>query len=95
MPYLSNVIARPIESPTRADFVDLLARHVHSPVQFRDTVDHLVAEHPDAAFIEVGPKAVLYNLLSRKWIGNARHRTDAPGAARAIAALAAEAARAA
>jgi hypothetical protein len=33
--------------------------------------------YPDARFVEVGPGAVLFNLLQRRWHANPRYRTDA------------------
>jgi [acyl-carrier-protein] S-malonyltransferase len=78
LPYLPNVTAAFEEDPTPKRIVELLYRHVFSPVRWRDSIDLLAARHPDAAFVEVGPKAVLYNLLTRKWRSNPRFKTDAP-----------------
>ena len=64
--------------PTPNRIVDLLYRHVFSSVRWRESIDLLAAEVPDAAFVEVGPKAVLYNLLNRKWRASPRFKTDAP-----------------
>lgn len=75
-PYLPNVTGRFEHAPTPARFADLLARHVHSPVLFRASIDLLAEESPGAAFVEVGPRAVLFNLLSRKWRSGARFKTD-------------------
>lgn len=76
LPYLPNREGRMIEAPTDEQFVELLATHVHSPVLWRRSIDHVVACHPDAVFVEVGPLAVLYNLLNRKWHRVPRYRTD-------------------
>jgi [acyl-carrier-protein] S-malonyltransferase len=75
-PYLPNRLGRVLERPSREDFVELLATHVHRPVLFRDSIDHLVARVGDAAFIEVGPMATLHNLLDRKWHAVKRLHTD-------------------
>jgi [acyl-carrier-protein] S-malonyltransferase len=77
LPYLPNVLGRFEEVPTPDRIVDLLARHVAQPVLFRASIDLLVERHPDAAFVEVGPRGVLYNLLNKKWISRPRYKTDA------------------
>ncbi|MGB1698686.1 MAG: hypothetical protein ACPHRO_01950, partial [Nannocystaceae bacterium] len=59
------------------DFIELLSTHVHSPVLWRATIDHVVERFPGVALIEVGPMKVLYNLMNRKWIKNAKFHTDA------------------
>ena len=84
VPYLPNVLGRFEEIATPDRIVDLLARHVSEPVLFRPSIDLLAERHPDAAFVEVGPRGVLYNLLSRKWLARPRFKTDAaedPGSA--------------
>lgn len=78
-PYLPNVAATPMETPTAAEIVDRLTRHVYSPVQFKASIDAIVARHRDAVFVEVGPRSVLHNLLQRRWLTNPRHRTDVLG----------------
>lgn len=77
-PYLPNVLGRFEDEPLPARIADLLAQHVYSPVLFRASIDFIAEHYPDAAFIEVGPRAVLFNLLSRKWRPNPRFKTDAP-----------------
>ena len=77
LPYFPNRLGRELERPTRDDFIELLSTHVHSPVLWRSTVDHLVGRYPDVTLIEVGPMKVLYNLMNRKWIKNAKFHTDA------------------
>jgi len=81
LPYLPNVLGHFEPDPTPARITDLLERHVHNAVLFRDSVELLAAAHPEAAFIEVGPKAVLHNLLSRRWLKVRRYCTDVPGGA--------------
>ncbi len=77
-PYLPNVTAAPIEQPASADFITHLTRHVSEPVLWQQSVDRLVAEHPDAWFIEVGPGGVLHNMLGRAWKRARAKRVDAP-----------------
>jgi [acyl-carrier-protein] S-malonyltransferase len=64
--YRPNVTAAPsaADPPT---LVDRLTRHVHQPVLWRDTVDGLAEQHPDAVFLEVGPRTVLRDLMRRRW----------------------------
>ncbi len=66
------------ESPPtlRQRFVELLSSHVCQPVLWRQSIDAMVAREPDAVFVEVGPMAVLHNLLNRKWHRNRKFRTD-------------------
>ena len=75
--YLPNVTATPLASPAAADFVRLLTQHVCSPVLWDDSVDCLAARHCRATFVEVGPGAVLFNLMSRAWKRIGRARVDA------------------
>ena len=67
IPYFPNRLGHPIEEPSREDFVDLLATHVHHPVLWRHSIDTIVERWPDAVFVEVGPRKVLFNLLHKKW----------------------------
>ncbi len=76
--YVPNVTATPIATPAPADFVSHLLRHVSEPVLWQRSIDGLVAADPDATFIEVGPGAVLYNMMGRSWRGVRRTRVDAP-----------------
>jgi [acyl-carrier-protein] S-malonyltransferase len=75
-PYLPNVTGEPIASPAPADFVRLLTEHVHRPVRWRASLEQLVKGLPDAVLVEVGPRAVLYNLLRRGWLENRKLKTD-------------------
>lgn len=78
-PYLSNVVGDFVADATPSQVVELLARHVYSPVLWRQSVDAVVARAPDAVFVEVGPRGVLYNLLQKRWHGNQKHKSDVPG----------------
>ena len=62
IPVVSNVDARPHESP--AEIRQLLERQVVSPVLWEDSVRYLLAEGYDE-FYEVGPGRVLRGLLKR------------------------------
>lgn len=86
LPYLPNVTGRfePDASPQR--IATLLAAHVISPVRFRRSIELLASLAPRATFVEVGPRAVLHNLLSRKWLTHRRLRTDTPEGPRALVA---------
>lgn len=76
-PYLPNRLGRVLEDPRLDDFVNLLSSHVHSPVLWRDSIDHVVTRWPEAIFVEVGPMSVLSNLLDRKWHDNVKMHMDA------------------
>jgi [acyl-carrier-protein] S-malonyltransferase len=75
--YLPNVNATPMATPTADDLARLLGAHVSEPVLWDASMNVMVARHPDATFVEVGPGAVLYNLVGRTWKGVARLRIDA------------------
>jgi [acyl-carrier-protein] S-malonyltransferase len=76
LPYLPNRLGEVVEAPDSRTFVDLLSTHVHMPVLWRRSIDHVVERHPDAVFVEVGPMSVLCNLLHRKWHKNRKYCTD-------------------
>ena len=76
LPYLPNRLGVALHGPGRAQLVELLSTHVHEPVLWRQSLDHIVARHPDAVFVEVGPMSVLHNLMHRKWLRNRKFRTD-------------------
>lgn len=64
--YWSNVAAAPLAAEPET-MRQRLTEHVYRPVRWRETVDALVAAHPDAAFLEIGPRTVLRDLLKRRW----------------------------
>lgn len=76
LPYLPNRVATLIDQPSQDQFVELLTTHVHEPVLWRASLDHLVAHDSNVVFVEVGPMSVLHNLMHRKWLGNRKFRTD-------------------
>lgn len=76
LPYLPNRLAELLVEPDRAMFVDLLASHVFRPVLWRRSIDLLAASIDEPVFVEVGPMAVLHNLLDRKWLRATRHHLD-------------------
>ncbi len=77
LPYLPNRLGHIVEEPSQELFVELLSTHVHQPVLWRHSIDFLMARHPDAVLVEVGAKAVLHNLLDRKWHkGVQKFKTD-------------------
>jgi [acyl-carrier-protein] S-malonyltransferase len=75
-PYLPNVLGAPIVNATARDFVQHLTEHVYRPVLWRASLEHLASMYPDAVFTETGPREVLYNLLSKRWLGNRKFKTD-------------------
>lgn len=66
VPYRPNVTGGVAEADP-ATLVEHLTRHVHQPVLWRGTVDALAADHPDAVFLETGPRTVLRDLMLRRW----------------------------
>lgn len=75
-PWLANRLGMFVDDPSQDRFVELLGNHVCQPVLWRQSIDAVVAREPDAVFVEVGPMAVLHNLLHRKWHSNRKFRTD-------------------
>ena len=74
--YVPNVLGRLLDAAAPSRIRHLLVGHVHQPVRFRQGVEALAERYPGAAFVEVGPKQVIYNLLTKKWGGFRRFRTD-------------------
>jgi [acyl-carrier-protein] S-malonyltransferase len=75
-PYLPNLTGRFLGAPCGRDLVEILTRQISEPVHWRQSVEAL-AEPDDAVFIEVGPGRVLFDMLTPRWIGRPRFRTDA------------------
>lgn len=78
-PYLPNRRGEFVAAPSHADFVELLAAHVHTPVLWRKSIDRVAERHPGAVFVEVGARQVLHNLLDRKWHSRPKYATDSRG----------------
>ena len=76
-PYLPNVLGRFADDVHPDRIRALLAEHVHRPVLFRQSIDVLFDRAADGAYIEVGPRSVIYNLLGKKWHPFRRYKTDA------------------
>jgi len=76
LPYLPNRLGQLVDAPDKQAFVELLSTHVHMPVLWRRSIDHIVERHPDAVFVEVGPMSVLTNLLNKKWHRNKKFSAD-------------------
>lgn len=74
--YVSNVTGGFVADTSGENLCSLLARHVHSPVRWRESIDRVVERVPQAVFIEVGPRGVLYNLLQKRWHSNRKFKTD-------------------
>lgn len=63
--YWPNVAGAPLACTDPRDFIGHLTRHVSEPVRWQASMDAIIASHPDASFVEVGPGRVLHNMLSR------------------------------
>ena len=77
-PYLPNVLGRFVEDPGPADLATLLSQHVYRPVRWRQSIELVAAQVEHAVFVEVGPRRVLCNLMSRKWV-TSKHFPADPG----------------
>lgn len=74
--YVPNVTARPNANAAPVDFVEHLTAHVTQPVRWRQSIETMAAQDPDATFVEVGPGQVLHNMLARRWLTVRRACTD-------------------
>jgi [acyl-carrier-protein] S-malonyltransferase len=64
----SNVEGGPVDAPTPEAFVAGMTAHVVRPVRWRQLVDALLARHPGAVVLEVGPGRILTGMLARgRW----------------------------
>lgn len=75
-PYLPNATAISIPAATSDQIINSLTEHVYKPVLWRKSIDAILGTYPNATFVEVGPRKVLCNLLSRKWIKSPRFSVD-------------------
>ena len=81
LPYLPNVTGQIVELPTDEIFVARLSEHVYQPVLWQRSIDMLRAQVSDAAFVEVGPRTVLHDMMRKQWTGNVpRFHTATPDA---------------
>lgn len=70
--YWPNVTAVPVANADGEVIKAYLRRHVSEKVLWRQTVNALDLQYSDAVFVEVGPRDVLRNMLSRRWLGKDR-----------------------
>ena len=77
--YVPNVQGRPIAAPSVDFLVDALTQHVCRPVLWRQSVETIAKCYSDTIFIEVGPRAILHNLLQRTWLPCPRFKVDTEG----------------
>ncbi len=90
-PWIPNVLGEPTD-PTEELIVEQLVRHVSEPVQWCCSIVSVLARWPDAVFVEVGPRTVLHDLLSRHWVVRPRHHSSDSEAIRStVSALSGEA----
>ena len=75
-PYLPNVVGEFVVQNGPSTYVEPLVQHVCESVRWRQSIDFLMARFDDLAFVEVGPKTALTNLLSPKWHAVRRFHTD-------------------
>ncbi|RVU45044.1 ACP S-malonyltransferase [Rubrivivax rivuli] len=66
--YWPNVDGCAMNDVTPARLQQSLARHVHQPVRWQQTIDAMRQRWPDAVFVEVGPLQVLSRLMARRWL---------------------------
>lgn len=70
--YWPNVLGVPQPEPRREVLVELLYAHVYRRVEWAKTIDGLLAAHPGALLVEVGPRRNLAAVLGRRWHPEAR-----------------------
>ncbi|HEY4059902.1 MAG TPA: ACP S-malonyltransferase [Kofleriaceae bacterium] len=76
LPYVPNTRGEIIEQPSAELIRTCLVEHVSRPVRWRTSIEAVTARVENPIFVEVGPKAVLYNLFGRGWTPGTRKRTD-------------------
>jgi len=74
--YVPNVRGDVIDAVSPAVIRDCLAAHVFNPVRWQKSVEAVAARSSDPLFLEVGPRAVLFNLIARGWTPGKRAKTD-------------------
>ena len=74
--YVPNVLGSIIPNAEPQDIRTHLCLHVHQAVRWQASVDALASRLPDPHFVEVGPRAVLYNMFGRGWMPGRRAKTD-------------------
>lgn len=65
--YWPNVLGEKRVEPRRETLIELLVAHVHRRVEWARTIDGLLAEHPGAILVEVGPRRNLAAVMGRRW----------------------------
>ncbi|MEP6548670.1 MAG: ACP S-malonyltransferase [Gammaproteobacteria bacterium] len=75
-PYISNYVGGKSAVADAPGIRAMLEAHVHNPVLWRQCIEEQAAATPDAVFIEVGPRSVLTNLLTRRWLPHRALKTD-------------------
>ena len=76
LPYVPNVVGTVLSQSTPDDIRAHLTAHVHKSVRWQASIDALAAQLPEPYFVEVGPRAVLYNMFGRGWMPGRRAKTD-------------------
>jgi [acyl-carrier-protein] S-malonyltransferase len=74
--YVPNAHGEIVDQATPSIIRECLAIHVFNPVRWQRSVDAVAARLSDPMFLEVGPRAVLYNLIGRGWTPGKRAKTD-------------------
>jgi [acyl-carrier-protein] S-malonyltransferase len=77
--YIPNVQGRLIAAPSIDFLVDALTQHVCRPVLWRQSLEAIAERYRDLIFVEVGPRAILHNLLQRTWLPYPRFKVDTDG----------------
>ncbi len=78
-PYIPNVAAALVHGAEPSTIIESLFHHVFLPVQWRRSIEAVLATLPGAIFVEVGPKRVLCNLLAHRWVRNECFAVDDAG----------------
>jgi [acyl-carrier-protein] S-malonyltransferase len=74
--YVPNVRGEVSEAASPPFIRECLAAHVFNPVRWQKSVEAVASKLTDPTFLEVGPRAVLYNLIGRGWTPGKRAKTD-------------------
>jgi [acyl-carrier-protein] S-malonyltransferase len=75
--YVPNVRGEIVEHADPMTIRECLKAHVEQPVRWQASVEAVAASVPNPCFVEVGPRAVLYNLFGKDWMPGRRAKSDA------------------
>ena len=88
MMFITTDTAEIVSDPTADQIVGCLSDHVWQPVLWQASIDAIRVTHPDAVFVEVGPRPILHDMLRQTGVGETpKFHTADPAAFAATVAM--------